>query len=153
MTSTGKPLDDEEMVSYILAGLNIEYNLVVSAILARVEPISVNELYGQLLGFESRQVLLQGSNVPSANAATHGRGGFTHGRDTGRGRGGGNGERTNNFRQNNNNNRGAHKNSSKHQICQVCEKEGHTVIQCWYRYERAMVQRGRRLLLLPMHMG
>jgi hypothetical protein len=45
MTYAGKRLDDEEMVSYILAGLDIEFNSVVSAVLARVEPISVNELY------------------------------------------------------------------------------------------------------------
>jgi hypothetical protein len=45
MTYAGKPLDDEEMVSYILAGLDIEFNSVVSAVLAHVEPISVNELY------------------------------------------------------------------------------------------------------------
>jgi hypothetical protein len=44
MASTGKPLDDEEMVSYILAGPNIEYNQVVSAVLACIELISVNEL-------------------------------------------------------------------------------------------------------------
>jgi hypothetical protein len=31
MATAGKPLDDEEMVSYILTGLDIEYNLVVSA--------------------------------------------------------------------------------------------------------------------------
>jgi hypothetical protein len=62
MTSVGKPLDDEEMVSYILAGLDFEYNPVVSAVVTQVEPFSLNELYGQLLSYESRQVLLQGSN-------------------------------------------------------------------------------------------
>jgi hypothetical protein len=46
MAAAGKPLDDEEMISYILAGLDIEYNFVVSAVLARVEPNSINELYG-----------------------------------------------------------------------------------------------------------
>jgi hypothetical protein len=50
----GKPLDEEEMVSYILAGLDPEYNSVVSVVVTRVEPISVSELYGQLLSFESR---------------------------------------------------------------------------------------------------
>jgi hypothetical protein len=52
MAVAGKPLADEEMVSYILAGLEIEYNSVVSAVVAWVEPISVNELYGQLLSFD-----------------------------------------------------------------------------------------------------
>lgn len=39
MASTGKPLDDEEMVSYILTRLDVDYNPIVSAIVARVEPI------------------------------------------------------------------------------------------------------------------
>jgi hypothetical protein len=42
MAST-KKVDDEELVSYILAGLDEEYNPVVSALLARVEPVSVAE--------------------------------------------------------------------------------------------------------------
>lgn len=39
MASTGKPLDDEEMVSYILAGLDIDFNPLVAALVSRVEPI------------------------------------------------------------------------------------------------------------------
>jgi hypothetical protein len=54
MALAGKPFDDEEMVSYILAGLDIEFNPVVLAVLAHVEPISITELYAQLLSFESR---------------------------------------------------------------------------------------------------
>lgn len=52
MVSAGKPLDDEELVSYILIGLDMEFNHIASAVLARVEPISVSELYTQLLAFE-----------------------------------------------------------------------------------------------------
>jgi len=54
MASVGKPIDDEELVGYILTGLDMEYSSIVSAVLARVEPISVNELYAQLLSFEQR---------------------------------------------------------------------------------------------------
>jgi hypothetical protein len=46
MASAGKSLDDEELVSCILAGLDAEYNSVVSTVVARVEPITVSELYG-----------------------------------------------------------------------------------------------------------
>lgn len=45
MASAGKKLEDEELVSYILAGLDIEFSPVVSSIAARVEPISLGELY------------------------------------------------------------------------------------------------------------
>ena len=41
MASAGKKLEDEEIASYILSGLDIEYNPVVSAIAARIEPISL----------------------------------------------------------------------------------------------------------------
>ena len=42
---TAAALSDPEIVSKILAGLDMEYNLVVSALAARVEPITVQELY------------------------------------------------------------------------------------------------------------
>jgi hypothetical protein len=98
MALAGKPFDDEEMVSYILAGLDIEFNPVVLAVLAHVEPISITELYAQLLSFESRQILLHCANNPSANATMRGRGGFNRDHGGGRGRTGGRGA----------NNRGGH---------------------------------------------
>jgi hypothetical protein len=52
MASVGKRLDDEDLVSYILAGLDLDFDSVISAISTRVEPVSVVELYGQLLSHE-----------------------------------------------------------------------------------------------------
>jgi hypothetical protein len=54
MASAGKKLDDEELCSYILASLDFEYNSLVSSIAPRVEPITMGELYSQLLSFETR---------------------------------------------------------------------------------------------------
>ena len=45
MASAGRKLEDEELVSYILTGLDLDFDPVVSAVTARVEPISVAELY------------------------------------------------------------------------------------------------------------
>jgi hypothetical protein len=45
MASAGKKLEDEKIASYILAGLDMEYNPVVSSISARVEPLTLGELY------------------------------------------------------------------------------------------------------------
>jgi hypothetical protein len=53
MASAGKKLDDEELTSYILAGLDSKYNSIVSFIVARVELISFGELYSQLLAHEN----------------------------------------------------------------------------------------------------
>jgi hypothetical protein len=44
MAAAGRPLEDEELVEYILTGLDDEYDSVVSSILARSEPVSVSEL-------------------------------------------------------------------------------------------------------------
>jgi hypothetical protein len=90
MASAGKKLDGEELASYILAGLDIEYNPVVSVVAARVEPISLGELFTQLVGFEKWIDLLQGiGSNSSANLASRGRGGSGIGR--GRGQQGGRG--------------------------------------------------------------
>jgi hypothetical protein len=69
MASAGKPLEEEELVSYILAGLDFDYDPIVSVIVARVEPISIGELYSQLLSFEAHWELSQGGHQPSTNAA------------------------------------------------------------------------------------
>lgn len=52
MEAAGKPLGEEELTSYILMGLDMEYNQLVYVVLARVEPISVSDLMVQLLSFE-----------------------------------------------------------------------------------------------------
>jgi hypothetical protein len=61
MASTEKKHDDKELCSYILVGLDFEYNSLVSSITARVEPISLGELYSQLLAFETRLDLQSGT--------------------------------------------------------------------------------------------
>ena len=73
MASAGKKLDDEDFISYILAGLDTEYNSVVSSIAGRVEPIAFAELYSQLLAYENRLDLQgggQGLSQHSANNAS-----------------------------------------------------------------------------------
>jgi hypothetical protein len=52
MAAVGKKLDDEDLVSYILAGLNNDFESVISTVAACTEPISVSKLYGQLVGYE-----------------------------------------------------------------------------------------------------
>jgi hypothetical protein len=43
LATSGKILEDEEIVSYILNGLDSDYTPFVSSIMSRLEPISVNE--------------------------------------------------------------------------------------------------------------
>ena len=49
IATTSTPLKDIEVNSYILKGLDLEFNSVVSALAARVEPVSTPELYSQLI--------------------------------------------------------------------------------------------------------
>nr|XP_020183794.1 uncharacterized protein LOC109769464 [Aegilops tauschii subsp. strangulata] len=150
---TGAPMSRGEIVSQVLASPDLDYNPVMSALAARVEPVSVQELYTQLLSFDARLNLLYGMNVhqSSANAASRGRGagrGRDHqgrnrrnsGNAGGRGRGNGSGARPggSGYTNNNapaqsggggfNNNHASSGSSSNNRVrCQLCKKPGHEV--------------------------
>jgi hypothetical protein len=72
MVSVRKRLNDEDLVSYILADLDPDFDSVISVVSARVDPISVDELYRQLLSHEQRWELHQKSKYHVANATTRG---------------------------------------------------------------------------------
>ncbi|XP_073357742.1 uncharacterized protein [Aegilops tauschii subsp. strangulata] len=145
---TGAALGNAEIVSHVLAGLDLDYNPVVSALAARVEPVTVQELFNQLLSFDARLNLLHGMNVrqSSANAVSRGRGagrGRGHqGRNrnnssggNGRGRGSNQVARSGGGGFNNTNNAAPGSSSSTRVRCQLCKKPGHEVMDCWHRYD------------------
>lgn len=74
MASMRRRLEDDELISYILTSLDLEFEPVVSAVTGRVEPISVGELYAQLVSFKQRQEIKggNGGNQSSANVASKG---------------------------------------------------------------------------------
>jgi hypothetical protein len=45
MAAVGRPLDDEELIEYIITSLDEEYTPLVSTICARAELISLSEFY------------------------------------------------------------------------------------------------------------
>jgi hypothetical protein len=154
MNAAGRKLEDEEPVEYILAGLDFEYNSVVSAVVARVEPISISELYTQVLPFEMCLELMgQGASsysTSSANSAQQGCGGFNRGQGHGRGtpsRGGGGRSQNSSpshgggqqFRRNNN--------TEWRPLCQVCFKPGHMANRCWHRFDESYEPDPRHLVL------
>lgn len=143
MASAGKPLDDDDMVSYILAGLDYDYISFVSSIcVARTEPIKVAELYSQLIGFEKRLAMFEGGNHPpqsAANVVSRCRGGFDRGgggRGNGgggcgnRGRGNGGGGRGNGGRDNSNG-----RGDDLHEVTyQICKRPNHTALERYRRF-------------------
>ena len=52
LATIGQALLDIEMSSYILDGLRTEYNPFVTSVTTRVDPLSLDELYGYLLAHE-----------------------------------------------------------------------------------------------------
>ena len=80
MAAAGKRLEDEEIISYVLARLDMDFNPIVSVVAARTEPLSLGELYTQLVSWEQQMDLLHDGSGSSANMATcGGHGGFNRG--------------------------------------------------------------------------
>ena len=134
MASAGHKLEDEEIVSYILTGLDVDFDPVVSAVASRVEPISVGELYTQLVSFEQRMEMRGGGHQSSANMAAKGGRNNNSSRSGGRG-GGGNGS----FGRGPRGGCGAGCSQGGAFLfgvyCQLCGKEGHTVVRCFKRFD------------------
>ncbi|XP_073357797.1 uncharacterized protein [Aegilops tauschii subsp. strangulata] len=154
LAAAGKPLKDDELISYILNALDMEYQPLVSALDARTTPVTLDELFRQMSNFDQRVALFQGAGAgggfkSSANVVTHGRGGGSRYRRpprNGKGRGAGNGNssganNTRGGRPSSTNNRGRRNNSSNNRSrpdairCQIYGKPGHSAKDCWYRFE------------------
>ena len=45
MVAVGKCLEDEEIISYVLAGLDMDFNPIVLVVATSTEPLSLGELY------------------------------------------------------------------------------------------------------------
>ncbi|WVZ53456.1 hypothetical protein U9M48_004396 [Paspalum notatum var. saurae] len=115
MAAAGRPLEDDELVEYILTGLDLDFNPIVSALVARTEPISVNEVYSQLLAFETRlEIYTNNSGSSSVNSASRGSRGSAgnRGRGTGRGRGARRGRGNPSYGNN----------SNKNSVCDACQQ-------------------------------
>jgi hypothetical protein len=62
-------LNDFESVSFLLKGLGSDYDLFVTSVTTRVDPLSIDELYGHLLAHEMRleqQISFAGSHGPGS---------------------------------------------------------------------------------------
>jgi hypothetical protein len=68
---TGKPLEDEDFVSYVLAGLDQDYNSFVENVTDK-EEISLGSMYSQLLATEARLDLQSTQSQSLVNALLHG---------------------------------------------------------------------------------
>jgi hypothetical protein len=92
MAAARKQLDDDDIMSYIHNGLDVEYNPSVEQVTGMSDSISLDELYTRLLSTEAR---LESQNKDAkelfqmvANTAARGRGGGFKQENRGRGDGG-----------------------------------------------------------------
>jgi hypothetical protein len=56
LAATGKPLDDDDVVSYILNGLDADYNSLIEQVNGTTKPISPEALYSRLLDTKVRLI-------------------------------------------------------------------------------------------------
>jgi hypothetical protein len=101
MMAAGKHLDDEDVVCYILTGLDVDFNPFVEAFTAKIEPQTLSDLYFQLLTAkvrveEQKEFQQQQINVNAAFRGDTGSRGPMRGRCNGASRGGRGGGHSNN---------------------------------------------------------
>uniref|UniRef100_A0A453DZR3 Retrotransposon gag domain-containing protein n=1 Tax=Aegilops tauschii subsp. strangulata TaxID=200361 RepID=A0A453DZR3_AEGTS len=60
-TAAGKAILDDELISYIIHGLDADYHLLISALDARVTPVTIDELFAMLSNFDQRMVHFHGN--------------------------------------------------------------------------------------------
>jgi hypothetical protein len=72
LAAIGKPIEDFELISNILAGLGADYDPLVTSVTARQNSISLTDLYGYMLSYElhleTHKTALE-LNISTANTA------------------------------------------------------------------------------------
>ena len=140
MAAVGKKIDDDDLISYILNGLDSDYNPFVSSVSVK-DSLSSGDLYAQLFSYEARlqqQRSDEGRFYSSANNATRGRGrGNFRGRGRGPSSGRGSGSNAPSFPRNQGTS--ATQDSDDAPLCQLCERYGHTVHDCWFCFNKKYV--------------
>jgi hypothetical protein len=145
MAAAGKPLNDDDIVSYILNNVDTDYNSLIEQVNRMTDSISPKMLYSRLLDTKARLVSQKaqceqkdpyhmtantvarggddklqyrsGSSNNSNRGYPSNRGGFGRGKSGGRSGGNPN-------------------NPYEDHQCQGCGRFGHTVLHCWKRYDK-----------------
>jgi hypothetical protein len=54
LVAAAKPITDEDLLSSIIAGLDMDYQPLILALDVRTEPLSVDDLFGMVANFDQR---------------------------------------------------------------------------------------------------
>lgn len=137
------PVDEEDLIIYALNGLPPDYAAFRTSIRTRSSPLSIEELHVLLL---CEEMSLEASQTTSPDYTTTA---FTASKESGKSGNGGHGSYKPNGHGWNNNNRGRNYNtrgrgysnkssdlfSYPKQCCQICNKTGHFVLDCYHGME------------------
>lgn len=63
LAGAGKKVEDDEMIYFILTGLDREYNPIVTSLMGRTEQIMLSELYAQVMAYETRLEMLREGSI------------------------------------------------------------------------------------------
>ncbi|CAN1165745.1 Retrovirus-related Pol polyprotein from transposon RE1 [Linum perenne] len=148
LAETLHPVADEDLIGYILDGLDSTYGPFTSAFMMRSEAVHIDDLTGLLLNEEARlerELTRQAALLPtptavssfsshSANAAARFPGRFSSSRPSSRGSGplmrrNNPGSRYANTDER----RGTHVDNRMRVICQICNRPNHEAVDCWNR--------------------
>jgi len=146
LAAVGSPVTTADHIDAIMDGLPEEYDSFITSITSRLDPYSVEDIEALLLAHEERlekhkaaEPSFVHTNLTTSSSSsqrpkyvgTFSRGGRTNGR----------GYRSSRFNNQRSNSRGSWNstntswNSSRSQ-CQICNKLGHTAVECWHRYDQ-----------------
>jgi len=156
LAAAGQPLNDFELVSFLLAGLGSEFDPFVTSVTTRVDPMSIEELYAHLLTHEMRlehnstaaEAVFPYANVATAHPFSPKNKGPYQGSSQSSGPScGGSHNKGYNFHNRSPTTRGrfgrgrgspsSHSSNSlpPRHVCQVCNKSGHTALTCYHRFD------------------
>jgi hypothetical protein len=162
MAAAGKPLDNLDVISHILSGLDEEYDGFVAAITALIKAeknVSLSDVYSQFMSYEAQMESRKSMDGSSVNSATRGgrghgdyqdqyhdrqydydqRNGYGGGYDRqnyGGGRGGYGGGRGNGGRNPQGNRQNYGNGGRTNETCQIYGKTGHTALNCLKRHQK-----------------
>nr|XP_045084710.1 glycine-rich RNA-binding protein-like [Aegilops tauschii subsp. strangulata] len=87
LAAAGRGIGEEELLSFIIAGLDMDYQPIISALNVRTDPVSVDEPFAMVANFDQRVELFHGSGAggfkSSANMAARNHGGGGKGNNLG----------------------------------------------------------------------
>jgi hypothetical protein len=144
MAAAGKPLDNLDVISHILSGLDKEYDgfvAVITALIKAEKNMSLSDVYSQFMPYEAWMESKKSIDGSTVNSATRGGCGGGRGRGDGGydrhnydgGCGGYGGGRVYGGRNPQENGQNYGNGGRTNETCQICGKVGHIALNCWKR--------------------